>query len=126
MCGVVLSGIDRSPMNAQTLSLFSMLCAAQLASAGAAKENIRSEAHNSVVSHIPRQQVRSSAIASIGYSKRRHILEIQFVNGAVYRYLEVAPSVYRELMFADSKARYYDNRIKGNYLSLKVRSRPKK
>jgi hypothetical protein len=113
-------------MNARTPSLFSLLCAVQLASAGAAAENVRSEAHDPVISHIPREQVRSSAIASIGYSKRRHILEIQFVNGAVYRYLEVAPSVYRELMFADSKARYYDNHIKGNYPSLKVRSRPKK
>ncbi len=42
-----------------------------------------------IVSHIPRQPVESSAIAKIGYSKRRHILEIEFVNGAVYRYLNV-------------------------------------
>src|SRR5258708_40343585 len=56
-----------------------------------------------VISHIPREKVVSNVIASIGYSKRRHILEIEFVNGAVYRYLEVAPSVYRELTSVDSK-----------------------
>ena len=38
-----------------------------------------------IISHIPRQPVQSSAIAKIGYSKRRHMLEIEFVNGAVYR-----------------------------------------
>ena len=80
---------------------------------------------SAIVSHIPRERVQSSALATVGYSKRRHILEIEFVNGAVYRYLEVAPSVYRELTAVDSKARYYDARIKGNYPSLRVRSRVK-
>jgi hypothetical protein len=76
-----------------------------------------------VTSRIPRESVDSKVIASIGYSKRRHILEIEFVNGAIYRYLEVAPSVYRELMAADSKARYYDANIKGSYPSVRVRPR---
>ena len=75
-----------------------------------------------VASRIPRQPVQSSAIAKIGYSKRRHILEIEFVNGAVYRYLDVPPRVYRDLMFAESKARFYDSNIRGHYRSVLVRS----
>src|SRR5205823_14807411 len=59
-----------------------------------------------VVSRIPRQPVESSAIAKVGYSKRRHMLEIEFVNGAVYRYLEVPIMIYRDLMSAESKARF--------------------
>jgi hypothetical protein len=82
-------------------------------------------ARTAVTSHIPRESVVSKGIASIGYSKRLHILEIEFVNGAVYRYLQVAPSVHRNLMTADSKARYYDANIKGNYPSLRVRPRVK-
>ena len=78
-----------------------------------------------ITSHIPRQRVQSSALASIGYSKRLHILEIEFVNGAIYRYFEVAPSIYQELIAAESKARYYDTSIKGNYRSLRVRRRLK-
>lgn len=85
------------------------------------EDNIRSNARYPVISHIPRNAVVSRAIASIGYSRRRHILEIEFVNGAVYRYLDVAPAVYRELMSAASKARYYDANIKGHYLSVHVR-----
>ena len=75
-----------------------------------------------LVSHIKREAIFSSALAAAGYSKRRHILEIEFVNGAVYRYLDVPPSVYRDLMSAGSKARFYDSNIKGNYRSLRLRA----
>jgi KTSC domain len=76
-----------------------------------------------VTSRIPRHPTDSKAIAVIGYSKRLHVLEIQFTNGAIYRYLEVAPSVYRELIASDSKGHYYDTNIKRNYRSLHVRRR---
>src|SRR5437870_2274315 len=78
---------------------------------------------NHIVSHIPRQHVESSAIAAVGYSKRRHILEIEFVNGAIYRYLDVPPSVHRDLMSAESKARFYDSNIRRHYRSVLVRPR---
>ena len=78
---------------------------------------------NHIISRIPRQAVRSTAIAKVGYSKRRHILEIEFVNGAIYRYLDVQPSVYHELMLADSKARFYDANIRRHYHSVMIRPR---
>jgi KTSC domain len=78
-----------------------------------------------IVSRIPRQPVVSTALASVGYSKRLHVLEIEFANGAIYRYADVPPSVYRDLLSAASKARYYDTNIKGNYPSVLVRSRSK-
>ena len=112
-------------MRAKILALLLVACAARLLIASSAEENVRSTARNPVISHIPREAVASKGIASIGYSKRQHILEIEFVNGAVYRYLQVSPSVYREMMSAESKARYYDNHIKGNYPSVRVRPRVK-
>ena len=78
-----------------------------------------------IISHVPRQPVESTAIAKIGYSKRRHILEIEFVNGAVYRYLDVPVTVYRDLMSAESKARFYDSNIRRHYRSVLIRSRQK-
>ena len=78
-----------------------------------------------IVSHIPREPVQSSAIAKVGYSKRRHILEIEFVNGAVYRYFDIPLSVYRDLMSAESKARFYDSNIRKHYRSILVRPRQK-
>ncbi len=74
-----------------------------------------------ITSHIPRQAVQSTAIARIGYSKRRHILEIEFVNGAVYRYLDVPPAIYRGFMSAGSKAQFYDFNVKGHYRSIPIR-----
>ncbi|HST30956.1 MAG TPA: KTSC domain-containing protein [Chthoniobacterales bacterium] len=102
-------------MNAKFLALFLFLCAPRLASALPV-----------AISHIPRLPVASTGIRSIGYSKRLHILEIEFRNGAVYRYLEVTRSVYQALMTADSKARYYDKNVKGRYSSVKMRPRTKR
>jgi hypothetical protein len=82
-----------------------------------------SPTRNHITSRIPRQSVQSSAIAKVGYSKRRHILEIEFVNGAVYRYLNVPVMVYRDLMSAESKARFYDSNIRKHYRSVLVRQR---
>ena len=78
-----------------------------------------------ITSRIPRQSVQSSAIAKVGYSKRRHILEIEFVNGAVYRYFDIPFSVHRDLMSAESKARFYDSKIRKHYRSVLVRQRQK-
>jgi len=112
-------------MSAKYFYLLSLLFVSQLLIADPV-ENTKPTATRAVVtSHIPRKTVTSKGIASIGYSKRLHILEVEFVNGAVYRYLQVAPSVHRDLMAADSKARYYDANIKGNYPSVRVRPRVK-
>ena len=81
------------------------------------------ERSNYVVSHITRQSVQSSAIAKVGYSKRRHILEIEFVNDAVYRYFDVPVAVYHDLMSAESKARFYDSNVRKHYRSVLVQPR---
>jgi hypothetical protein len=77
-----------------------------------------------IISRIKRVSVESKALATVGYSKRLRALEIEFRNGAIYRYLEVAPLVYEALMNAPSKARFYDQNIRGKYRSLHVRPRP--
>ena len=112
-------------MSAKTVYLLSLLCVSRLLIADSIDNNATGPARTVVRSHIPRALVVSKGIASIGYSKRLHILEVEFVNGAVYRYLQVAPSVHRDLMAAGSKARYYDANIRGNYPSMRVRPRVK-
>ncbi len=71
---------------------------------------------------VHRKPVLSTALAAAGYSQRHHVLEIEFCNGAIYRYLAVPSSVYRKLLSANSKARYYDSNIKGKYRSLRLRA----
>ncbi|MGI8819472.1 MAG: KTSC domain-containing protein [Chthoniobacterales bacterium] len=60
-------------------------------------------------------------MASVGYSKKLHALEIEFRHGGTYRYLEVPPQVYRDFLRADSKAGFYNRRIRGKYVSAYVR-----
>jgi hypothetical protein len=76
-----------------------------------------------IVSRIKHLPVDSSALATVGYSKRRRVLEIEFRNGAIYRYFEVAPSVFHALLDAPSKARFYDQNIRRKYRSVHVRPR---
>ena len=78
-----------------------------------------------IVSRIRRVPVESKALAAVGYSKRLHALEIEFRNGAIYRYLDVPRSLHNELVSAPSKARVYHEKIRGKYRALHVRQRAK-
>jgi hypothetical protein len=84
---------------------------------------LAAEPNQPILSHISRQPVDSSAIMSIGYSKRQHALEIEFRNGAIYRYFDVPAPTYRDLMAASSKARYYDDNIRHHFHSVHVKPR---
>ena len=83
----------------------------------------RSIAKAGIVSHIRRAPVQSTALAAVGYSKRLGALEIEFRNGAIYRYLDVNPDVYDALVNARSKARFYDENIRHKYRSQHVKPR---
>lgn len=75
-----------------------------------------------ITSHIRREPLASTALATAGYSKRLHIMEVEFCNGAIYRYFGVPAAVYRDFQSAESKTRYYDWHIKGQYRSLRLRT----
>lgn len=64
--------------------------------------------------------VDSSLIHAVGYDERRSLLEIQFQDGAIYRYFEVEPEVYTELLESESKGRYFNDYIKDAYLFREV------
>ena len=70
---------------------------------------------------IKRRPVVSSNVASVGYSHRLRVLEIEFARGAIYRYFNVPPLIYRELMAAKSKGHYLALNIRGKYLFAQVR-----
>ena len=120
---VVLAVLANAIMLRIWLVVFAAMAAAvNLASAA---EPAKPNDSQRIVSHIPREPVHSSAIAKVGYSKRRHILEIKFANGGTYRYLDVPFPVYRDLISAESKARFYDLNIRRHYWSVRVRPRQK-
>jgi hypothetical protein len=67
-----------------------------------------------------RQRVDSSAVVSVGYDKKRRILEVEVDGGAVYQYLDEPAREYFALVSADSVGRYYNQSIKPNYEFLRL------
>lgn len=76
-----------------------------------------------VRSRIKRVPVQSSNVASVGYSRHLRALEIEFVRGAVYRFTEVPPRLYHELLEASSKGHFINEKIRGQYKFVRVRPR---
>ncbi len=74
-----------------------------------------------IVSRIHRESVESSAIRTVGYSRHLHALEIEFHDGLIYRYEDVPILVYHGLVSSESKARFYNQNIRGKYHCLRVK-----
>jgi len=62
-----------------------------------------------------RIRVNSSSVASVGYEAKTRTLEIEFLNGRVYRYFEVPPEEHQALMNADSKGTHVNQCIIGAF-----------
>ncbi len=75
---------------------------------------------------MQREPVQSSSVGSMGYDARKHLLEVEFRNGGVYRYLDVPEAEYQALKDADSVGRHLNQEIKPFYSVIKVRTRPGK
>lgn len=62
--------------------------------------------------------VVSSNISSIGYDYGT--LHVKFHSGGLYRYVNVPPNIYHNLMSASSHGTYYNEYIKGKYSESKL------
>jgi hypothetical protein len=69
---------------------------------------------------MDRTRVSSSNIASIGYDAGSRTLEIQFLDGSVYRYYDVPSDVHAGLMAAASHGSYLATYVKKRYRYEKV------
>ena len=55
-----------------------------------------------------REPVSSSSIAAIGYDARSEALEVEFVNGRLYRYRSVEAQVHEDFRAAASKGTFFN------------------
>jgi hypothetical protein len=62
---------------------------------------------------VRREPVSSEALSSVGWDDGT--LEIEFTSGEVYRYLGVPDFVYRQLLRAESKGTFFQERIRDRY-----------
>jgi hypothetical protein len=70
---------------------------------------------------VRRQAIDSTSIASVGYDAGSSTLEVEFRNGHVYQYLEVAKRLYWELMSAQSVGAYLNREIRDQHEFRRVR-----
>lgn len=70
------------------------------------------------VNLMERVQVESSNLVSVGYNPETATLEIEFHSGSIYQYSGVPEDVYRGLMNAGSKGRYFHQKHKKCRLSV--------
>ena len=74
-----------------------------------------------MVNSVDRESVKSSSIRSVGYDPATGALEIEFETGPVYRYEGVPDFLYRGLVAARSKGKFFHTRISNRYPFQEVR-----
>jgi len=62
-----------------------------------------------------RVPVDSASVASVGYDAEEFVLEVEFQNGRVYRYLDVPAAAHRLLLQAPSIGDYVNAVIKPRF-----------
>lgn len=58
---------------------------------------------------------QSSNVAGFSYDKAAQVLTVEFNNGSRYDYYDVPENVFEGMKSADSKGKYLNTEIKGNY-----------
>lgn len=69
---------------------------------------------------MDRVSVISSNLRSVGYDPQTSMLEVEFKASGIYRFFNVPPAVYDNLMAASSIGTYFSNHIKNQYRFSKI------
>ena len=70
---------------------------------------------------MERMALDSTALTWIRYLPEQRILQVSLRTGRDYEYRDVPLSIYRELLAAESKGRYYNRHIRNNFPFREVR-----
>lgn len=62
----------------------------------------------------------SHCTAAIGYNPHQELLQVEFVNGAVYQYEDVEPETWEDFCETKSPGQFYNSEIKGLYHSKRI------
>ena len=66
--------------------------------------------------------VDSSLLARAAYTASESFLDLEFRNGAIYRYFAVPATIHQDLLAADSKGSYFNSRIRGHFRYVLIKS----
>ena len=65
--------------------------------------------------------VNSSLLASVTYDVGQSILQLEFCDGAIYRYFAVPADIHNGLLAADSKGTYFNRTIRNCFRYVRLR-----
>jgi hypothetical protein len=65
--------------------------------------------------------VNSRLLANVLYDVGEWILQLEFCNGAIYRYFAVPAAIHDGLLIADSKGSYFNRKIRSGFPYVCVR-----
>jgi KTSC domain len=65
--------------------------------------------------------VDSTLLASVLYDVGELILQLEFCNGAIYRYFAVPAAIHDGLLIADSKGSYFNRKIRSGFRYVRIR-----
>ena len=68
-------------------------------------------------------QIDSSMMKCVDYDEASKELDITFMSGKTYRYLDVSPEMYSALLDAESKGQFFNEHIKNEFAYSEMRSR---
>ena len=68
-----------------------------------------------ILSEMAPVSVNSTLLTSVAFNASESILDLEFRDGACYRYFAVPASVYEDLLAADSKGAYFNQRIRTHF-----------
>ena len=70
--------------------------------------------------HMKLIAVKSTNLAAIGYEPKTKTLEVEFISGAVWRYVGVPASVWEGLRSAKSHGQYFHQNVRTSFRSSEV------
>jgi hypothetical protein len=59
--------------------------------------------------------VESTLLASVSYDASQSILDLEFCDGAIYRYFTVPTTVFSQLLAAESKGSFFNRYIRNSF-----------
>jgi len=65
-------------------------------------------------------ELNSTLLNTAVYLEQQALLELEFNNGAIYRYLGVPAATYGELLAAESKGSYFNRHIRNRFPYSKI------
>jgi len=64
---------------------------------------------------MTRLVVESSSLLSVSYLPSRSLLEVEFRDGALYKFFDVPPDCVEQLLSSNSKGAYFNRNIRNRF-----------